>query len=557
MKLRTPWIVCLILVAGFLVSPAPAVIARGDTGPVFEGVYGLALSRPVALSPGNGTAPGPEIATLSPTLAWKAVTGAADYSVYVSQYPYGSSNIVWSRGGITGTSVTIPKGVLVHAGKYRWNLQARSGTGWSSVSNTLSFQTPPFRAPVALAPGSASSPGTRLTTLTPTLSWTGSAGADNYSVAISRYPYGSANIVWNPQGITGTSVTVPAGLLSSGMKYRWNLQARAGSRWSPVSTTLYFQGPDAGSLPQVTTKAAGSVASTTATLQGTLSSTGGLPCTAGFEYWTGSGSPTATPRVTLTATGSFSQDLKGLSPATTYQARTVAENAKGKVVGNTVSFTTAPQAYLEGIDVSVYQRSIDWAKVAAAGKSFALIRSSYGDVKTDSTFLANIRGASAAGVRAGPYHCKGFGLTSSTSDAAVIADAKSEAAYFLAVAGDCIRDGYLRPVLDVEQEDAQAMGSAKLNLWVTTWISEVRAKTGVEPFIYTSQSVAQSFLNAENRASARWIARWGGTEPSVGWDFWQYSSTGTVSGVQGTGAGYVDLDRFRGDLARLDAEYVI
>ncbi|MDD1652516.1 MAG: hypothetical protein LUO86_05735, partial [Methanomicrobiales archaeon] len=310
MKLRTPWIVCLILVAGFLVSPAPAVIARGDTGPVFEGVYGLALSRPVALSPGNGTAPGPEIATLSPTLAWKAVTGAADYSV------------------------TIPKGVLVHAGKYRWNLQARSGTGWSSVSNTLSFQTPPFRAPVALAPGSASSPGTRLTTLTPTLSWTGSAGADNYSVAISRYPYGSANIVWNLQGINGTSVTVPAGLLSSGTKYRWNLQARAGSRWSPVSNTLYFQGPDAGSLPRVTTKAAGGVASTTATLQGTLSSTGGLPCTAGFEYWTGSASPTATPRVTLTAAGSFSQDLKGLSPATTYQARTVAENAKGKVVGN-------------------------------------------------------------------------------------------------------------------------------------------------------------------------------------------------------------------------------
>jgi lysozyme len=235
----------------------------------------------------------------------------------------------------------------------------------------------------------------------------------------------------------------------------------------------------------------------------------------------------------------------------------VAENAQGKVTGTILTFTTAPQAYLEGIDVSVYQRAIDWTKVAAAGTSFALIRSSYGDVKTDSTFLANIRGATAAGVRAGPYHCKGFGLTSSTSDAVVIADAKSEAAYFLAVAGDYVSTGYLRPVLDVEQEDATAMGAAKLNLWVTTWISEVRAKKGVEPFIYTSQSVAQSYLNQENRAYARWIARWGGSEPSVGWDFWQYSSTGKVSGVQGTGSGYVDLDRFRGDLARLDAEYVI
>jgi len=111
--------------------------------------------------------------------------------------------------------------------------------------------------------------------------------------------------------------------------------------------------------------------------------------------------------VTLSAPGSFTQDLKGLSPSTTYQVRTMAENAKGKVVGSTVSFTTAPQAYLEGIDVSVYQRAIDWTKVAAAGKSFALIRSTYGDVRIDSTFPANIRGAYAAGIRAGPYHCKG------------------------------------------------------------------------------------------------------------------------------------------------------
>ena len=557
MKLRISWIVCLVLVAGFLVSPAPAMIVGGDTGPIGGGIYGLALSRPVALSPGAAEEPGPELTTLSPTLAWKAVTGAGDYSVYVSKYPYGAANIVWSKGGITGTSVTVPQGVLVHGEKYRWNLQARSGTTWSSVSNTLHFQTPPFRAPVALSPGSASSPGTRISTLSPMLTWTASVGAENYSVAISRYPYGSANIVWNPQGITGNSVTVPAGILSSGTKYRWNLQARAGSRWSPVSNTLYFQGPLAGSIPQVTTKAAGSVASTTARLEGTLTSTGGLPCTVGFEYWTGSASPTATPRATLSAPGSFGQDLKGLSPGTTYRVRAVAENAKGKVVGTTVSFTTAPQAYLEGIDVSVYQRTIDWTKVKTAGKSFALIRSTYGDVKTDSTFTANIRGATAAGVRAGPYHCKGFGLTSATSDAAVIADAKSEAVYFLSVAGDYVRKGYLRPVLDVEQEDATAMGAAKLNLWITTFVAEVRAQKQVVPFIYTSQSVAQSYLNAENRGYARWIARWGSSEPSVGWDFWQYSSTGTVPGVQGTGAGYVDLDRFRGDLARLDAEYVI
>lgn len=465
-----------------------------------------------------------------------------------------------TKQGVTGTSVTVPAGVLVHGERYRWNLQARAGTRWSPVSNTLYFQTPPFRASVALSPGSGEGPGPRISTLTPTLTWTAAIGADNYTLAISRYPYGSANIIWNPRGIISTSITVPAGILANGERYRWNLQARAGSHWSPVSNTLYFQGPEAVALPQVTTRNAGSVASTTARLDGTLDSTGRLPCTAWFEYWTGSASPTATPRTTLSAPGPFSQDLSGLSPATTYQVRSVAENAKGRVQGNTVSFTTAPQAFLEGIDVSVYQRAIDWQRVKAAGKSFTLIRATYGDAtygKIDSTFTANIRGAAAAGIRAGPYHCKGFGLTSSTPDATVVADAQAEAAHFLAVAGGYIRNGYLRPVLDVEQADAQAMGSTKLNLWITIWMGEIRAKTGVEPFLYTSQSVAQSFLNAENRHSARWIARWGSTPPSVGWDFWQYSSTGKVDGVQGTGAGYVDLDRFRGDLARLDAEFVI
>jgi GH25 family lysozyme M1 (1,4-beta-N-acetylmuramidase) len=558
MKLRIWWFVCLIILAGFSIPPAFAVSIQEDAGAAAPvGVFMAVLTRPVALAPGTGEAPGSEIDTLSPTLSWNAVPGAEDYAVAISKYPYGSANIVWNLQGVIGTSVTVPQGVLVHSEKYRWNLQARAGTRWSPVSNTLYIRTPPFRAPVALSPGSTEGPGPRIASLTPTITWTGVPGAENYTLAISRYPYGSANIIWNPRGVTGTSLAIPAGVLANGEKYRWNLQARAGSRWSPVSNTLYFQGPEPVSLPQVTTKNAGSVASTTARLEGALASTGGLPCTAWFEYWTGSASPTATPRTTHSAPGSFSQDLSGLSPATTYQVRAVAENAKGRVQGNTVSFTTAPQAFLEGIDVSVYQRAIDWPKVKAAGKSFALIRATYGDVKTDSTFTANIRGAAAAGVRAGPYHCKGFGLTSSTTDANVVADAKAEAAYFLAVAGSYLQDGYLRPVLDVEQEDAQAMGSAKLNLWITMWINEVRAKKQVEPFIYTSQSVAQSFLNAENRQYARWIARWGSTPPSVGWDFWQYSSTGKVDGVQGTGAGYVDLDRFRGDLARLDAEFVI
>ena len=82
-----------------------------------------------------------------------------------------------------------------------------------------------------------------LNTLTPTLQWNSVSGADYYALAISKYPYGSGNIIYNPQQLTGTSHTVPGGTLVAGEKYRWNMQAHGSGGWSAVSNTLYFQAP--------------------------------------------------------------------------------------------------------------------------------------------------------------------------------------------------------------------------------------------------------------------------------------------------------------------------
>lgn len=97
-------------------------------------------------------------------------------------------------------------------------------------------------APTPVSPGRASGSGAGLDTLTPTLQWPAVPGAVSYAVGISKYPYGSSNLVWNPQSVTGTSVRVPAGILQPGMKYRWNMQARsAAGQLSPLSATLCFQ----------------------------------------------------------------------------------------------------------------------------------------------------------------------------------------------------------------------------------------------------------------------------------------------------------------------------
>ena len=199
---------------------------------------------PEILSPGFATEPGEEIDTLTPTLQWAEMSGAEYYALAISKYPYGSGNIVYNPQQIYGNSHVIPTGYLNDNTKYRWNMQAYNNGIWSPISNTLYFHTniysPPV-APITLSPGSSSEPGTELNTLTPTLQWGAISGADYYAIAISKYPYGTPNIVYNPQQVYGTSLIVPTGVLLDSTNYRWNMQVHNSDGWSPISNTLYFQ----------------------------------------------------------------------------------------------------------------------------------------------------------------------------------------------------------------------------------------------------------------------------------------------------------------------------
>ena len=61
--------------------------------------------------------------------------------------------------------------------------------------------------------------------------------------------------------------------------------------------------------------------------------------------------------------------------------------------------------YQNGIDVSRYQGNINWGRVAAAGKQFAIVRvgsSNSGGLYVDPYFLQNVNGAKAAACGWGP-----------------------------------------------------------------------------------------------------------------------------------------------------------
>jgi GH25 family lysozyme M1 (1,4-beta-N-acetylmuramidase) len=208
---------------------------------------------------------------------------------------------------------------------------------------------------------------------------------------------------------------------------------------------------------------------------------------------------------------------------------------------------------LEGIDVSHWQNTINWTAVAGAGKKFAIIKASDGQVQTDGTlyidplFATNHARAKAAGLWTGAYH---FARPGANANDAII-----EADHFATVAN--LGAGDLMPALDLE--DSGGLSVAALQAWVTSFLDEVTAKVGARPMIYTSPNFWKNYMG-DSRALADagyktlWVAHWGVTSPTIpasnwgghGWTFWQYTSDGSVPGITGR----VDLDRFNGsDLA--------
>jgi lysozyme len=204
----------------------------------------------------------------------------------------------------------------------------------------------------------------------------------------------------------------------------------------------------------------------------------------------------------------------------------------------------SPTPYLEGLDVSVYQSTIDWNRVAAAGKKFAIIRASAGSLTADTKYAANRSGAKAAGLPIGAYH---FANPDTATN-----DALNEANWFLQNATPT--HGEMIPALDVEVTNGLSVSA--MQTWVSTWLTRVSSVLGVKPMIYSSPnfwatSMGDTLMFADGGYKILWIAHWtSASQPTVpagnwggnGWTFWQYTSSGTVPGITGN----ADLDRYNG-----------
>ena len=201
-----------------------------------------------------------------------------------------------------------------------------------------------------------------------------------------------------------------------------------------------------------------------------------------------------------------------------------------------------------GIDVSNLQGNIDWEQVKADGYTFAWAKSTEGMTYTDPMFVNNMENGLNANVVMGAYH---FARPDNNTP-------QQDAANFLNVASAYIGNGFLPPVLDLENpySGGQAIlltdifTSEELSSWAQEWMIEVQTQTGIAPFIYINGNYA-NYLNSSLNEYGLWFAQPDeNLSPPINigswedWRFKQYSWWGAISGIQGD----VDLNIFNGTM---------
>lgn len=213
---------------------------------------------------------------------------------------------------------------------------------------------------------------------------------------------------------------------------------------------------------------------------------------------------------------------KGLDPT----AYTGCENKVGVYGSSNSSQTTE----LKGIDVSKYQGSIDWSKVKSAGYDFAFIRVGYcnydGTISEgfDPYYEVNMKNAIAAGMNVGVYV---YSYAKTTDAARVCANAVL----------DKIKPYKLTMPVAFDYEDSKTYASLgkNNNTAICKEFLQTIQNAGYYSMIYTYTSFADSYLNMSDlSAFDTWIADYRGYVGYKGsYGIWQYSSTGTVSGISG------------------------
>lgn len=192
---------------------------------------------------------------------------------------------------------------------------------------------------------------------------------------------------------------------------------------------------------------------------------------------------------------------------------------------------------IKGIDVSHYQRTINWERLLEENELyFVFIKATEGGNYQDSIFQKNWKNAKKAGLKRGAYHFF-------RPQASVEWQIKNFTKQVRLEKGD------LPPVLDIE--DVKQVTMPQLIDRVGKWLMFVEEYYGIRPIIYASLDLYERHLKAAFPEHLVWIARYNRTEPPANtlWKFWQYNDQNRIAGIRSR----IDQNVFVGTLQELNA----
>jgi lysozyme len=196
-----------------------------------------------------------------------------------------------------------------------------------------------------------------------------------------------------------------------------------------------------------------------------------------------------------------------------------------------------PRGYsIHGIDVSHYQRAIDWSNVKEMQVNnmrigFVFIKATEGIGKIDENFRRNWLGANEEKIPKGAYHYFIAGKSG-----------KAQAQNFIEIVK--LEKGDLPPVLDIEQ--ANGIAADVIRKEVKNWLEKVQSYYKVKPIIYTNIDFYNNYLNGPFDDYPFWVAHYlQPVKPRIKrkWIFWQHNERGHVNGIRSM----VDFNVFAGD----------
>lgn len=207
--------------------------------------------------------------------------------------------------------------------------------------------------------------------------------------------------------------------------------------------------------------------------------------------------------------------------------------------GTTTQSTWMPPG-VQGLDVSSHQSNVNWGAEVGKGARFAYVKASEGTYYLNPAFSSQFNDSYAAGLIRGSYH---FAIPHPDAGTAA-----AQARYFVANGGVWSSDGMtLPPLLDIEYNPyvGKYFGNTcydrtpeQIVAWTREFSDTVYSLTKRLPAIYTTTDWWRTCAGNNGGFSGNplHIAAYGVSQPGtlpngwLGYDIWQYSSTGPFAG---------------------------